>query len=60
MVLKFIAMALLILGVMLAYDARRITRKFFNGLGDQNEGTLGLKIIGWLFCIAGGLMIYFC
>ena len=51
-------MALLILGVMLAYDARRITRKFFNGLGDQNEGTLGFKIVGWLFCIVGGVIIY--
>ena len=52
-------MALLILGVMLVYDARRITRKFFNGLGDQNEGVLGFKIVGWLFCIVGGVVIYF-
>lgn len=59
MVLKILAMALLILGVICVFDARRITRKFFNGLGDQNEGTLGLKIIGWFFCIAGGMIIYF-
>jgi len=59
MILKILAMALLILGVMLVYDARRITRKFFNGLGDQNEGVLGFKIVGWLFCIVGGVVIYF-
>lgn len=51
-------MALLILGVICVFDARRITRKFFNGLGDQNEGTLGLKIIGWLFGIVGGVILY--
>ena len=60
MVLKFIAIALLILGVICVFDARRITRKFFNGMGDQNEGTLGLKIIGWIFGIAGGVILYFC
>ena len=60
MVLKFIAMALLILGVICVFDARRITRKIFNGMGDQNEGTLGLKIIGWIFGIAGGVILYFC
>lgn len=59
MVLKILAMALLILGVICVFDARRITRKFFNGLGDQNEGALGFKIVGWLFCIAGGMIIYF-
>lgn len=59
MILKIIGLILVICGVIWIYDARRITRKFFNGLGDENEGTLGLKIIGMIFCIGGGLLLYF-
>lgn len=58
MVLKILGVILVICGVIWIYDARRIIRKFFNGLGDQNEGSLGLKIIGLLVCLAGGLMLY--
>lgn len=59
MVLKILGIIFVMCGVIWIYDARRINRRFFNGLGDQNEGTLGLKIIGALFCLIGGLMIYF-
>lgn len=59
MVLKFIGIFLLICGVIWIYDARRIIRKFFSGLGDQNEGALGLKLIGGIFCLVGALMVYF-
>lgn len=59
MVLKILGTILIICGVIWIYDARRIIRKFFNGLGDQNEGTLGLKIIGALFCLVGAFMLYF-
>lgn len=58
MVLKIIGVILAICGVIWIYDARRITRNFFKGLGDQNEGTFGMKIIGLFFCIVGGLMVY--
>jgi len=43
-------------GVILIYDARPITKKIF-GFGDQNEATLGLKIVGFVICIIGGLLI---
>lgn len=59
MIFKIIGLILVILGVIWIYDARRITRRFFNGLGDQNEGALGFKIFGMFFCIVGGLIIYF-
>lgn len=59
MVLKVIGAILVICGVIWVYDARRIIRKYFNGLGDQNEGALGLKIIGTFFGLLGGILIYF-
>ena len=59
MVLKIIGAILVVCGVIWVYDARRIIRKYFNGLGDQNEGALGLKLIGGFFGILGGLLIYF-
>ena len=45
-------------GVILVYDARSITIKVF-GFGDQNEASLGMKMIGFVFCIIGALIIYF-
>lgn len=45
-------------GVILVYDARSITTRMF-GFGDQNEASLGMKIIGFVFCIIGALIIYF-
>ncbi len=45
-------------GVVLVYDARAITSRVF-GFGDQNEATLGMKMIGFVFCIIGALIIYF-
>jgi hypothetical protein len=52
-------MLLIILGgVVLIYDARSITKKFF-GFGDQNEGSAGLKILGFLIAIIGLVILYF-
>ena len=41
-------------GVILIYDARKITKKTFS-FGDQNEATLGLKIVGFLLSISGAV-----
>ena len=46
------------LGIILVYDARIITKKFF-GFGDQNEASNGLKILGFIIAIMGGLLVYF-
>lgn len=45
-------------GVILIFDARPITKKMF-GFGDQNDATLGLKIIGYVIAIIGASIIYF-
>lgn len=45
------------LGVILIYDARPITKKAF-GFGDQNDATMGLKLIGFLISIIGAILIY--
>lgn len=49
---------IVLVGIILIYDARIITKKFF-GFGDQNEASTGLKIIGFITAIVGGLIIYF-
>lgn len=50
---------LVLLGIILIYDARILTKRFF-GFGDQNEATQGLKILGFILAIVGGLIVYFC
>jgi len=44
-------------GVILIFDARPITKKMF-GFGDQNDATLGLKLVGFLFSIIGMILVY--
>ena len=58
LIIKLIGLLFVLVGVILIYDARIITKRFF-GFGDQNEGSNGLKILGFLLAIAGGLIIYF-
>ena len=57
-IMKLIGVLILLGGVILIYDSRIITKKFF-GFGDQNDATSGLKILGFLTIIVGGLIIYF-
>lgn len=52
------ASLLLLFGVILIYDARSISKKEF-GFGNQNEAAGGLKILGTILSIAGGLAIFF-
>lgn len=57
-ILRLIAVIIMLIGVILIYDSRILTKKFF-GFGDQNEGTMGLKLFGFIAVIVGGLIIYF-
>lgn len=57
-IIKLFAVLMLLVGVILIYDARLLTKKFF-GFGDQNEASSGLKILGFLITIIGGLILYF-
>ena len=56
MILKIIGLILAVIGVIMIYDARIITKKYF-GFGDQNEASLGLKILGFILIIIGGLCV---
>ena len=58
LIIKLLGLIMILAGVILIYDARIITKRFF-GFGDQNEGSNGLKIIGFILAIIGGLIIYF-
>lgn len=58
LIIKLIALIAILGGVKMVFDARLITEKHF-GFGDQNEATAGLKILGFLLAIIGGLIYYF-
>lgn len=56
-VLLVIGVLVALIGTIMVFDARSLTKKLF-GFGDQNEATLGLKILGFILAIVGGLIIY--
>ena len=56
-ILKLIAALIVLFGIILIFDARPIAKKNF-GFGDQNEATDGLKILGFILAIIGGLIFY--
>lgn len=58
LIINILGLLLILAGVILVYDARIITKKLFS-FGDQNEGSTGLKIVGFLMAIVGGIIIYF-
>jgi uncharacterized membrane protein len=58
-ILKILAILIMLLGVIMIYDSRLLTKKFF-GFGDQNEATSGLKILGFIITILGLIILYFC
>lgn len=57
-IMKLLMVTLILLGVILIYDARSITKKFFS-FGDQNEGAMGLKILGFFITIVCSIGLYF-
>lgn len=56
-ILKIIGVLIILAGVILVYDSRLITKKFF-GFGDQNEATIGMKLIGFIIAIIGEIVIF--
>ena len=57
-ILTIIGLLIAIIGVIMVFDARLLTKKFF-GFEDQNEATAGFKIIGFIVAIIGGLIVFF-
>ena len=59
-ILETIKVIILMIGVIMIYEARTIAKKIFS-FGDQNEATLTLKIVGFIMStIAGFLYLYSC
>ncbi len=56
-IIRIIAAIIALIGVILIYDSRIITKNFF-GFGDQNEATAGLKIVGFFIALLGGVIFY--
>lgn len=59
LIIKIIGLILMLIGVILIFDARIITKRLFS-FGDQNQGTTGLKMVGFFIALIGGVIIYFC
>ena len=57
-IITLIATIIILIAIVLIYDARIITKRFF-GFGDQNEASSGLKILGFILAIVGGLILFF-
>lgn len=54
--MKLAGTIIMMIGIILIYDARPITKKLFS-FGDQNEATFALKIIGFIISVIGGCLI---
>ena len=57
-IFKIIGLLIICGGVICIYDARMLTDIWF-GFGDQNEASLGFKLLGFIICIVGALIVYF-
>lgn len=58
LILEIVGLIITALGVIMIFDARYLTKRFF-GFGDQNDATLGFKILGFVIAIVGALIIFF-
>lgn len=58
LVSKLIGFIIVMLGVIMIYDARKQTKKWFS-FHDQNEGSKWFKIGGFVLFVIGMLIVYF-
>ncbi len=56
--LLIFAVLLLISGVKFIFDARPIVKKYFS-FGQENDATLGMKILGFIKVNLGAIIFYF-
>lgn len=57
-IFNLIGAIIVLIGVILIYDARIIAKKMFN-FGNQNDATSGFKILGTVIAVIGAVIIYF-
>ncbi len=55
-IVAIVGSLIMMVGIILVYDARLITKKLFS-FGDQNEAALLLKIVGFIISTVGGFLI---
>ncbi len=55
-VIKIVALIIVTIGVVMIYDARKISQKWFS-FGDRNDSTKILKIVGFIVSIIGSLIV---
>lgn len=55
-IITIVGFMIIAIGVICVYDARNLTKKWFS-FGDRNDGAKTLKIIGFIICIIGGIII---
>ena len=56
-IIDLIGAIIVLIVVILLYDARPLTKKYFS-FGDQNEATLGIKVVGLVISLLGMLIAY--
>lgn len=56
-IMKIVILALILIGIVFIYDARTLTKRFFS-FGDQNEGSAGMKFLGFILSIIGGIILF--
>lgn len=57
-ILKILVLLIIVIGVIMIFDARLLTKKLFS-FGDQNDATAGLKIVGFVIAISGTVAMLF-
>ena len=55
-IIKIISLLIVALGVIMIYDARKISKKWFS-YQDQNTSTRVFKILGFIISILGCLIV---
>jgi len=55
-IIKIIALIILALGVVMVYDARKLSKKWFS-FGDRNGSTRILKIVGFIISIIASMIV---
>ena len=48
--------AIVLIGSLILFDARRLVKKYFD-FGEENNATKGMKIVGFILIIIGGLVM---
>jgi hypothetical protein len=54
--LKMFGAVIALVGSFLLFDSRRLVKKYFN-FGEENDATKGMKVIGFILIIIGGIIM---